>query len=323
MRVLIDTGSTHSFIRSSILGLTKHGPIEKHRIDLVLADGFTPFPILDEVSLMFRIKSISTASKAFVVKDLCCDCPVGLDWLRENAFTLDVRQQRLIVRNRDLHATIHLKTDIESIPFPVRVSTKTIIPPIRQVVVKAHIQISFSRRAIFTPRPHLEYNNSIDLPSAVLNIHHYTTHLTISNCTNRPCVLAKNTRLRNAVQMESSSILASITRSMKLPPTKNNPPNGSPDSLTSIIDDFIKHISASSEDYTNLKRILIKHSSILDTTTTRIADTTSVHTIRTDDTHPQNSRAYPQNSEQRLGMQRCRSGLGFSSTVNRSKTITH
>lgn len=301
MRVLIDTGSTYSFIRSSVLGLIRHSPIQTQTVNVFMADGFTPFPVVGEVSLKFRIKHIHTIGRVFVVKDLCCDCLVGMDWIRNHSATLDIHQQQFTVRQGDRHATIHLETDLESIPFLVRLIHKTIIPPYQQVIVQAQVPISSSRNVLFTPRPHLEYNIPIELPSAILHIHQYSTYLTISNPTSRPRYLAKNTRLGYVTQLGTSSKLASITRSMRpLPSSHIDRQTAPPESITSIIDDLTKHFPGSNADQTKLRCILLRYSTIFDTFTPRIADTTSVHTIRTGDAHPQNSRAYPQNAEQRV-----------------------
>ncbi|CAF0825482.1 unnamed protein product [Adineta steineri] len=300
MRVLIDTGSTHSFIRASILGLVRHGPIQTNMIDLFMADGRTPFPVLGEVSLNFNIKNIRTKNKVLVVKELCCDCLVGIDWIRNNSVTLDIYNQQLTARSGNRQATVKLETDMESISFPVRSINKIMIPPYQQVIVKAHVPISSSQKTLFTPRPHLEYNKSIELPSAVLNIQHYTTYLTISNPTNRRCILAPNTRLGDVIQMGSAFTLSTITRSMCPTSSPNNiiqtPP---PESITSIINNLTRHIPSLNDDQHKLRTILTKYSAIFDTVNPRIADTTSVHTIRTGDAATQNSRAYPQNNEQR------------------------
>ena len=305
MRVLIDTGSTYSFIRSSVLGSIRHGLIKTNTINLTLADGSTPFPVIGEVSLNFRIKNIRTTAQVFVVKDLCCDCLVGADWIQSHGVTLDFNQQQLTVRDGERHAIVRLETDVEHIPFPVRLMQTTTIPPYQQIIVKARVPISSSNEAVFTARSYLEYNKSIELPSAVLSIQHYTTHLTILNPTNRPRFLAKNTRLGHVIQLGSSSTLASITRSMFHPSLPNTETQKSPlESLTKIIDDLTMHVTNLNGEQYNLRQVLKKYSPIFDTSVPRIADTTTVHTIRTDEAHPQNSRAYPQNIEQRAATEK-------------------
>ena len=102
-------------------------------------------------------------------------------------------------------------------------------------------------------------------------------------------------------QLRSTTSLALICRSMNsssLPKSTTVSPV-SPPSLSTIIDDLTQHVSNLNDECTTLRAVLNKYSSLFDTSIPKIADTTSVHTIRTGDAHPQNSRAYPQNSEHR------------------------
>jgi hypothetical protein len=301
MKVLIDTGSTYSFIRSSALGSLRHSPVRPQTVNLTLADGSTPFSVIGEVSLNLRLKHIHTPVCCFVVKNLCCECLIGTDWIKRNLVTLDFHNQRLTISNDDSYASVRLDTDVENIRFPVRLLKNTTVPPYAQIVVPTHVPISFSRHALFTSRPTLGSNRLIKVPSAVLPISQYTTHRTISNPTNRHCYLACNTRLGHVTLLRSTTSLAPITRSMNpssLPKSITVPPVSSP-SLSTIIDDLTQHVSNLNDERTALRAVLTKYASLFDTSTPKIADTTSVHTIRTGDAHPQNSRAYPQNSEQR------------------------
>ena len=128
MRVLIDTGSSYSFIRSSVLGSLRHSPVRLQTVNLTLADGSTPFSVIGEVSLHLRVKYLHTPVHCFVVKDLCCDCLLGTDWINYNLVTLDFHHQRLTIRYGDRHASVRLETDVENISFPVRLLRNTAIP---------------------------------------------------------------------------------------------------------------------------------------------------------------------------------------------------
>ena len=92
------------------------------------------------------------------------------DWIKRNLVTLDFHNQRLTIRNDDDYASVQLETDVENIRFPVRRLKNITVPPYAQFVVPAHVPISFSRHALFTPRPNLGSNRSIEVPSAAFTI---------------------------------------------------------------------------------------------------------------------------------------------------------
>ena len=305
MRVLIDTGSSFSFIRSSALISLLHGPIRPHVTNLTLADGVTPFPVVGQVALSLNLKGIRTPVRCFVVRDLCCDCLLGTDWIHQNRVTLDFHHHRLIVRTPDRCTSIRLETDVENFSFPVHLIRATAIPPYTDIAVKARVPVSSSRHALFTPRSNLGINQRVDVPAAILAIKCYTTYVTISNPTNRPCHLAQNTRLGHFNPLRSAASLAPITRLMDVHHTTTTDSSTPPSTtLSTILDDLTQHLPQDNGNRTALHTVLAKYSSLFDTSTPKIADTTSVHTIRTGDALPQISRAYPQNHEQRAATDR-------------------
>ena len=294
MRVLIDTGSSYSFVRSSVLASLQHSTIRPHTVHLTLADGVTPLPVVGEVSLNVNIKHIRTPVRCFVVDDLCCDCLLGTDWIAINRVTLDFHHRRLIVRTPDRYASVRLETDVENLSFPVHILRATVVPPYNQVVVKARVPISSSGQALFTPRQKLGINRTIDVPEAILTVNRYMTYVTVSNPSHRPCYLARNTRLGHISPLHSAASLAPITRLMDIPDAENSTISpSSTATLSTILDTLTQHVTPDTGDRAALHAILTKYLSLFDTSTPKIADTTSVHIIRTGDALPQTSRAYP------------------------------
>ena len=66
MRVLIDTGSNYSSIRSYVLGAIVHSPVRSQKANLMFADGsLAPISVVDEVLLSIQIKLIHIRSLPF------------------------------------------------------------------------------------------------------------------------------------------------------------------------------------------------------------------------------------------------------------------
>ena len=78
MRILIDTGASRSFIRESALRNCQMNKWQKNNKTFWLADGTTSFSTVGEVQLYIKINNIITNVMALVVRNLSCECILGM-----------------------------------------------------------------------------------------------------------------------------------------------------------------------------------------------------------------------------------------------------
>ncbi|CAF4386202.1 unnamed protein product, partial [Rotaria magnacalcarata] len=79
MTTMIDTGANRTFISIKALHLSyKKQSINKVSSRVILADGYTSLSILGTVHLSINMGDILTTIKAFIVKELCVDCILGI-----------------------------------------------------------------------------------------------------------------------------------------------------------------------------------------------------------------------------------------------------
>ncbi len=84
MKVMIDTGANRSFISIKALD-PSYGKmfINKIQKSVILADGYTSISVYGTLNLSIIMGDTSTSIKAFVVKELCADCILGMDFINK------------------------------------------------------------------------------------------------------------------------------------------------------------------------------------------------------------------------------------------------
>ncbi len=77
-QILIDTGASRSFIRESTLKNCRLRMSKQKNYLFRLADGTTSFSTIGEIQLYIKINDITTTILALVVRNLSCDCILGM-----------------------------------------------------------------------------------------------------------------------------------------------------------------------------------------------------------------------------------------------------
>ena len=107
MKLMIDTGANRTFIAKDALNSIRNPRIiNQTPRQVFLADGYTSINVYGEVNLSFVINNIYTSIRALIVKNLCVDCILGMDYILKynliinipnGIISLGVKNCRLII----------------------------------------------------------------------------------------------------------------------------------------------------------------------------------------------------------------------------------
>jgi hypothetical protein len=157
MRILIDTGAPRSFIRESALQNCRHLKWHKSKHIFFLADGTTSFSTLGEVHLNIKVNNITTTIMALVVRNLSCECILGMDWMVKYRVDIHNSTHEISINDR-LGRCLTLKSmndNLSLTQFPVKLAGSWRLQPFQECQVTASVPISFSHTVLFYPRHQL------------------------------------------------------------------------------------------------------------------------------------------------------------------------
>ncbi|CAF3046420.1 unnamed protein product, partial [Rotaria sp. Silwood2] len=106
MRIMFDSGSTHSFINRIALKRTQHLPIHFNQQHYVMADGHTTFEVIGTVRIFIELNYIKTNIIVGVVNSLCTDCILGMDYINKYKVNLNNKQKQVQVYTASQKITI-------------------------------------------------------------------------------------------------------------------------------------------------------------------------------------------------------------------------
>ena len=82
MKMMIDTGANRTFISKDALNSIRSSRIiNRTQRQVILADGYTSINVYGEVDLSFVTNNVYTSIRALIVKNLCVDCILGMDYI--------------------------------------------------------------------------------------------------------------------------------------------------------------------------------------------------------------------------------------------------
>jgi hypothetical protein len=103
---MIDTGANRTFVSIKALDSIRNRNItNKTQRRVLLADGRTSISVYSEMSLSIIVNNVYTSIRALIVKDLCADCILGMDFIAkykhiniaDQTVSFGVRNHRLII----------------------------------------------------------------------------------------------------------------------------------------------------------------------------------------------------------------------------------
>ncbi|CAM2727912.1 unnamed protein product [Rotaria socialis] len=112
MQLMLDTGANRTFISQKALNSIRSSKIiNQIQREVFLADGYTSIMVYGEVDLSFIMNNIRTSIRALIVKNLCVNCILGMDY---------IIKYKLIINTVNRTITIGVKNYRLAIPMANR-----------------------------------------------------------------------------------------------------------------------------------------------------------------------------------------------------------
>ena len=215
MKAMIDTGANRTFISLQALS-TSHSEqfINKKQRSASLADGHTSISILGTLDLHMVIGNMSTSIKAYVVKDLCAECILGMDFISKYKLVINADERVISMCDGNKRITLEFDVNQEEIRYPARTIRYTSIPPKITVSIPVNVEIS-SAKVLFRPSFRLARRSPMILLNNMAIVNQQKSHISIYNPTSYSYTLPKGLILgTTTVPTLSFSKCTSINREL-------------------------------------------------------------------------------------------------------------
>ncbi|CAF1570197.1 unnamed protein product, partial [Rotaria magnacalcarata] len=256
---MIDTGANRTFISIKALHLSyKKQSINKVSSRVILTDGYTSLSILGTVHLSINMGDMLTTIKAFIVKELCVDCILGMDFINKYKMIINTEERTVSIRDGPKRTTLQFDVNKHCINYPARLIKHLRIPPKRTVSVPVSVALS-SAQVLFRPSFKLQQRSPILMLNSSLKI--IVIHRIILGTTTIPTLSFKK-------DPDIDYSLAQKNMCNLIQPITN------------------------SEQKDKVKSVLDKHAKLFDTTKHTIVINVKPHAIKTLDYPPPSSKPY-------------------------------
>lgn len=276
MKAMIDTGANRTFISSQALPTSYNRQfINEKQKTASLADGHTSISILGTLELHIVIGGMSTSIKACVVKNLCAECILGMDFISKYKVIINADERLISICNNGKRTTLEFDVNQEEIRYPARTIRYTYIPPKRTVSIPVNVEIS-SAKVLFRPSYQLARRSPMILLNNIVNVNQQKSHLSIYNPTSYYYTVPKGLILgTTTIPTLSFSRSASIDHQL----------------VNDNINKLTQHITDSSQKK-KIETVLHQHGTLFDTSKPTIVINVKPHEIKTFDHPPPSSRPY-------------------------------
>ena len=269
LKVMLATGANRTFISVKALHPSDSKKIvNKSYKRVILADGYTSLSILSTWDLSTIMGDMSTSIQAFVIKELCADCILGMDFINKYKLIINTEEQMVSISNNYQRTTLKFDLNQGDINYPTRLINNIRIPPKRTVLVPVSVALS-SATVLFRPSFKLQQRSPILMLNSSLAVHQHKLFISLYNPTNYSCSLQKG------IILGTTTI---PTLSFKRSPTIDY------QSVHKNIISLIQHIG-DYEKQNKVRTLLNKHAKLFDTSKPSIAIGVETHVIQTLD-HP-------------------------------------
>jgi len=191
MNVMLDTGANRTFISiKALYPLNNKQFINKSYKRVILADGNTSLSILVTSDLSIIMGDMLTSIQAFVVKELCADCILGMDFINKYKLIINTEKQMVSLCNNHQRTTIKYNLNQGDIRYPTRLINNIRIPPKQTMSVPVSVALS-SAKVLFHPSFKLQQRLPILMLNSSLTVHRHTSFISLHNPTNYSCLLPK------------------------------------------------------------------------------------------------------------------------------------
>ncbi|CAF4100345.1 unnamed protein product [Rotaria sordida] len=276
MKVMLDTGANRTFISSKALHpLNSKQFVNKLYKRVILADGNTSLSILGTWDLSIIMGDMLTSIQAFVVKELCADCILGMDFINKYKLIINTEEQMVSICNDHQRTTLKFDLNQGDISYPTRLINNIRIPPKRTMVVPVSVRLS-SAKVLFCPSFKLQQRLPILMLNSSLTVHRHTSFISLHNPTNYPCSLPKGIIL-GTTTIPTLSFKRNLTVNHQI--------------VHKNINNLIRHIN-NPEQQDRVKTLLNQYAKLFDTSKLTVASNVTSHAIKTLDHPPPVSKPY-------------------------------
>ncbi|CAF4198041.1 unnamed protein product [Rotaria sordida] len=276
MKVVLDTGANRTFISSKVLHpLTSKQFVNKSYKRVILADGNTSLFILSTWNLSIIMGDMLTSIQAFVVKELCADCILGMDFINTYKLIINTEEQMVSICNNHRRTTLKFDLNQGDISYPTRLINNIRIPPKRSMLVPVSVRLS-SAKVLFRPSFKLQQRLPILMLNSSLTVHRHTSFISLHNPTNYLCSLSKGIIL-GTTTIPTLSFKRNLTIDHRL--------------VNMNIISLIQHID-DHEQQDKVRIILNQHAKLFDASKPSIATGVKPHAIKTFDHPPPTSKPF-------------------------------
>ena len=309
MKLLIDTGSTTTFIsETSLLRIKPPLPVQSEITNYVLADGVAPFQTLGMVTLSILFAKQQTSISAQVANNLCSDIMLGMDYINRYFLNINLTDQTLSIRLNGKMFYMSINRDPSSHCIPLILPNSFKISHLQSIPIT--LPITFKDRH-FIPHVNFSIGNDLTVTMDLFQTQTRSTTLRLFNWSTSNQYLKKGICLGQLHKpLQNHSILPAIcaitssvdaTKSIGEMSEHSDVSDGTISTSLSSCSSYtlpphlqrlIDHIG-SADERDKLASLLYRFHDVFDTSKHNISSTSINHVIRTIPHSPPASKAYP------------------------------
>ena len=302
MKAMIDTGANRTFISFQALPMLNSKQfINTKQRNASLADGHSSLAIFGSLDLQIVIGDMSTVIKAYVVKNLCVECILGMDFISKYKVIINADERMISLCDDEKRITLKFDVNQEKSHHPATTSRHIYVPPQRIVSVPVQMEIS-SAEVLIRPSYQLTQLSPMILLNHVAVVDQQTSYLSIYNPTPYYYTVPRGIVLgTTTVPTLSFSKCISIDQEL----------------VNDNINKLTRHVLDTAQKEL-IETILLQHKKLFDTSKPAIAINVKPHEIKTLDHPPPSSRPYSSTPRKEEEMYRIVQELLYHGLVRKS-----
>jgi hypothetical protein len=214
IKVLLDTGSSITIINETFLNKLRHQKIYGNKLKSYRTANNGELKTKGLVDLHLKLNHITTTTTAEISNTVCTDVILGKDWCYENNAVIDFQEETVKIRTRLGYTWQEAKIPFDNYQersFQVRIINTMYIPPHNEKLIKVTIPIQTSDTMVFTPDWVFQQKRWLMVPNAAVKIENYQAYTTITNPTNFPKHVPRNTLIGMVQELPIGSECLSLT----------------------------------------------------------------------------------------------------------------
>ncbi|CAF4960207.1 unnamed protein product, partial [Rotaria sp. Silwood1] len=181
MKAMIDMGTTHTFISTKTLFKIRNQQFinSMHRQVFFIHENI-PFPIYGEMTLSIKMGDMLTSIRAFIIKELCVDCILGMDFINKYKLHINLEDQTMSIVDKIKRSKLHIDVNDGQLRVPVRLVNNIRIQPKQTVFVPVSVPLSLYK-VLFRPSFNLQQQTCLAMSSSSISVNDYTSFISLYN----------------------------------------------------------------------------------------------------------------------------------------------